>query len=67
MRDELSGRVALFLGWGDATEGERMLSRLSYRELRTVLAMPAAYTMMRVEQLRQFAARVADTRAEGRQ
>lgn len=53
MHDELSGRVALCLGWGDPAEGERLLSRVSYRALRSVLAIPAAYVMSRVEALRR--------------
>ena len=57
MHDELSGRVALFLGWGDVTEGERLLSRLSYRDLRSILTIPATSVMRRAERLRQLVQR----------
>jgi hypothetical protein len=60
MHDELSGRVALFLGWGDTNEGERLLSRLSYRDLRAVLTIPVANVMTRVSEIRRLLGRLSE-------
>ena len=49
--DELSGRVMVILGNGDLTEGGRQLSLLSYRDLRAVLGIPAAYSMRRIHEV----------------
>lgn len=54
MHNELSGRVLLFLGWDDRVEGERLVLLLSYRALRSVLAIPPTATMLRVEALRRM-------------
>lgn len=52
--DELSGTVALYVGWGDESEGHRILARLSYRDLRAVLAMPVANRLARARAIRQL-------------
>ena len=42
------GRELILLGWGDADEGEELLSRLTYRQFRKLLAVNNWMTMTRV-------------------
>lgn len=56
MHDMLSGDVALYVGWGDSAEGERLLARLSYRELRSAMALPAPSAIRRALSIQRMAA-----------